>query len=61
MVFGDYVVNGALAAGYDVSSGQSDHPPIYNILSSNDYITTFRKSLKFSSIYHCYYMSGVFC
>lgn len=42
MVYGDYVVNGTLAAGFDVSAARNDkNPPIYNIISSNDYTTTF--------------------
>ncbi|XP_037036763.1 fatty acyl-CoA reductase wat-like isoform X2 [Bradysia coprophila] len=42
MVYGDYVVNGALAAGHDISiGGNIGKPPIYNIVSSNDYVTTF--------------------
>lgn len=47
MVFGDYVVNGILAAGFDVSSGKNAEPPIYNIVSSNDYVKTFGRDFQF--------------
>lgn len=43
MVFGDYVINGALAAAYEVSTGNNAEAPIYNIVSSNDYVKTFGK------------------
>lgn len=46
MVYGDYVINGTLAAGYDVSIGGNEGTaPIYNIVSSNDYEITFGKSI----------------
>lgn len=50
MVYGDYVVNATLAAGYDVSSGKNAEPPIYNIVSSNDYVKTFGMR---SNLRHC--------
>lgn len=43
MVYGDYVINGTLAAAFDVSTGCNGNLPIYNIISSNDYVTTFGK------------------
>lgn len=53
MVFGDYVINGALAAAFEVSTGtvRNANPPIYNIVSSNDYVKTFGKFIVFSSIH----------
>ncbi|KAJ6636616.1 Fatty acyl-CoA reductase wat [Pseudolycoriella hygida] len=46
MVYGDYVINGTLAAAYEVSTNKNVNPPIYNIISSNDYITTFDAMVK---------------
>lgn len=51
MVFGDYVINGALAAAYEVSTVTNVNPPIYNIVSSNDYVTTFGEPLSYSINY----------
>lgn len=50
MVYGDYVVNGTLAAAFEVSSRDNIDPPIYNIISSNDYVTTFGKLVFFEWI-----------
>lgn len=47
MVFGDYVINGTLSAAYDASIGGNGNLPIYNIVSSNDYVKTFGKRLHF--------------
>lgn len=53
LVYGDYVVNGALAAAFEVYTGKNADPPIYNIVSSNDYKVTFGKSNHVRSLLIC--------